>query len=338
MKLLSYILRRLLYLIPVLLVVVTLVFFVGRVLPGDPVHLVLGRQDMDEVALRAAIKELGLDKPLWEQFKDYIEGLLHGDLGMSWHTRNPVSRDIAARFPATLELTTVALAICVFIAIPLGVIAAVRRDGLLDHSCRMVSLVGIAMPSFWLALLLIYVGFFKLRWFPPPMGRVPIGFDCPNVTGMFLIDTLLSGNVAGFFTAFKYLLLPVISLTLINMAPLTRLTRSTMIEVLQSDYIKAAQAAGLGERIIQYKFALKNAIIPPITMLGMMYGRLLGGAVIVELLFAWPGLGLWAVNAAKASDYAPLQALALLTAFIRVVVFLILDLVYFALDPRIRYS
>jgi peptide/nickel transport system permease protein len=335
MKLLMYLIRRLLYLVPVLLGVVMLVFFIGRILPGDPVYLFLG-QEVDQATIDQITKELGLDQPIWVQFKLYIQGLLRGDLGMAWHTRNPVVVDIKQRFPATLELTTISLLLCVFIAIPLGVIAAVKRDGLLDHVCRVLSLVGVAMPSFWLGLLAIYFGFYKLGFFPPPLGRAGIGFRPPGITGLFTVDTLLVGDITGFWMAVRFLALPVISLALINMAPLTRLTRSSMIEVLQSDYIKAAQAAGLRERVVQYRFALKNAIIAPITMLGMMYGRLLGGAVIVETLFAWPGIGMWAVNAAKASDYAPVQAVALLAATIKVIVFLVLDLVYFALDPRIR--
>jgi peptide/nickel transport system permease protein len=334
-KLFYYICKRLIYLAPVLLGVVVVTFVVGRVLPGDPVHLALG-QEVDKELITQVMKEMGLDKPIIEQFRLYVVNLLHGDLGTSWHTRNPVTYDIAQRLPATVELALAGLLLCVLVAIPIGIIAAVRKDTWADHVCRMVSLVGMSMPSFWLGLLLIFFLYFKLDIFPPPFGRSPIGFVVTRVTGLYTVDTLLAGNFMGFLTVLRYLSLPAITLALIELAPVTRLTRSSMIEALQSDYILAARASGIPERTVQYKLALKNAIIPPLTTLGMVLGRLFGGTVIVEKIFSWPGLGQWSINAAQSADYAPIQAFALLAAFIRVIIFLLLDLAYFALDPRIR--
>ncbi len=336
MRLITYAVRRLLLLIPVLIGVLLVTFVIARVLPANPIYLLVPR-DADQQTFEHVRRELGLDKAIHVQLGYYLRDLLRGNLGRSIHTGNPVTVDIRQRFPATLELTLLGLALCVFVSIPLGVIAAVRRDGLVDHISRAVSLAGVSLPSFWLALLLVYFFFFKIGWAPPPLGRGPIGFAPPSLTGMYTVDTLLRGDVAGFVTAAKYLALPVISLALINMAPLTRLTRSSMIEALNSDYVRYALAAGLPKRTIYFRLALKNALLAPITLLGIIVGLLLGGAVIIETIFAWPGVGLWAVNAATQSDYAPVQGFALLAATIRVLVNLLTDMAYFAIDPRIRF-
>ncbi|MDR7555487.1 MAG: ABC transporter permease [Armatimonadota bacterium] len=336
MRLLKYTVKRLLFLAPVMLGVLVVTFIVARILPADPIYLLVPA-DADKITVDAVRRELGLDKPVYAQFIGYLKGVVRGDLGTSIHTGNPVTADIRHRFPATLELTLLGLALCVFVSIPLGVFAAVRRDGLVDHVARIVSLVGVSLPSFWLALLLVYLLFFKLGWAPPPLGRGPVGFSPPTITGMYSVDTLLAGDWQGFLVVLRYLALPVISLALINMAPLTRLTRSSMIEALGSEYVRFALAAGIPKRTIYFRLALKNALLPPITLLGIIVGFLLGGAVIIETIFAWPGLGLWAVNAAMQSDYAPVQAFALLAAGVKVIVYLLTDLVYFAIDPRIRY-
>lgn len=336
MRLIQYIIKRLLFLIPVMLGVLVVTFFIARILPGDPLFLMIGRE-VDQELIDQVRLEMGLDKPVTVQFYLYVKGIVRGDLGMAWHTGNPVAYDIKHRFPATFELTTLGLLVSVAFSIPFGVIAAVRRDGVLDHLCRGVSLVGVSLPSFWLGLVLIYFLFFTLHIFPPPLGRCPIGMTVPRITGLYLIDSLLLGDIGAFFTSIYYLILPVFTLALINMAPLTRLTRSSMIEVINSDYVRAARAAGISERIVTYRLALKNALLPAVTMIGLMYGQLLAGTVIAETIFSWPGLGLWAVNAAAANDYAPIQAFALLSAVLRVIVFLIVDLLYFAIDPRIRY-
>jgi peptide/nickel transport system permease protein len=332
----QYIAKRLLFLFPVMLGVLVVTFFIARILPGDPLFLMIGKE-IDQALIDRVRAEMGLDKPVVTQFYIYVRGVLSGDLGMAWHTGNPVTYDMKFRFPATFELTTLGLLVSVAFSIPFGVIAAVRRDGILDHMCRGVSLVGVSLPSFWLGLVLIYFLFYQLHIFPPPLGRGPIGFALPRITGLYLVDSLLTGNIGAFFTSLRYLTLPVVTLALVNMAPLTRLTRSSMIEVLGADYVRSARAAGISERIVTYRLALKNALLAPVTMIGLMYGQLLAGTVIAETIFSWPGLGLWAVNAAASNDYAPIQAFALLAAVLRVIVFLIVDLVYFAIDPRIRY-
>jgi peptide/nickel transport system permease protein len=335
-RLAQYVLKRVLLLIPVAVGVLVVTFFVGRVLPGDPMHLLLP-PDADQRTIDQVRKELGLDKSIPVQFVLYLRDLIKGDLGKSIHTGNTVVQDIEQRFPATFELVTLGLIVSIILSIPLGVIAAVRRDGMLDHASRLFSLLGVSLPSFWLALLLIYFLFFKLGWAPAPLGRGPIGFGPEPITGLHTVDTLLRGDVAAFATAAKYLVLPVFTLAVVNMAPLTRLTRASMIEALNSEHVRFAFASGLPRRTIYFRLALKNALIAPVTMIGIIYGYLLGGVVLVEAIFAWPGLGLWAVNAAVQNDYAPVQGFALLAAASRVVVFLATDLVYFAIDPRIRY-
>jgi peptide/nickel transport system permease protein len=336
MRVLRYVGKRLLFLGPVLFGVVTVVFIVARMLPGDPVHL-LAPRDADAQTLAVIRTELGLDKPILAQFGRYLADIGRGDFGRAIHTGNPVLVDISNRFPATLELTILGLALCILVSIPLGVLAAVRRNGPLDHVSRLTSLLGVSIPSFWLALLLIYTFFFHLNVAPPPLGRGPIGFDPTRVTGLYTVDTLLAGDLAGLWTAAHHLVLPVFSLALINMAPLTRLTRASMIEALGSDYVRYALAAGVPRRVVHFRLALKNALLAPITMIGILVGNLLGGAVIIETIFAWPGLGLWAVTAATQSDYAPVQAFALFAATTKVLVYLLTDLAYFAIDPRIRY-
>jgi peptide/nickel transport system permease protein len=337
MRLALYVFQRLLYLIPVCLGVLLVTFIIARVLPTDPVYLLVPPQDTTPETLARVRAELGLDQPLPVQFLDYIKGVASGNLGDAFHTGNPVWEDLRAKFPATFEITTLALIFCVLVSIPLGVISAVRRDGIVDHVSRVVSLAGIAMPQFWLALLLIYFLFYQFHWFPPPLGRAPVGFQVHQVTGLYTVDTLLAGDLPGFWEALKFMALPVLTLVLVNMAPLTRLTRSAMIDVLGSEYVRSARAAGVDERTINYRLALKNALLPPVTMIGQIYGNLLNGAVVVEIIFAWPGLGLYAVNAASQGDYAPVQAFALLAAGLRVIVFLATDLVYFVIDPRIRF-
>lgn len=336
MRLAVYAMKRLLFLAPVMFGVLVVTFVIARVLPADPIYLLLPR-DADQSTVEAVRVELGLDKPVYIQFGLYIRDILRGDLGDSIHTGNPVLVDIRNKFPPTLELTLLGLGLCIFFSIPLGVIAAVRRDGPVDHISRVISLLGVSLPSFWLALLLVYFLFFELGWAPPPLGRGPIGFSPPMITGMHTVDTLLARDWSGFLTALRYLALPVFSLALIYMAPLTRLTRSGMIEALNSEYVRFALASGISKRTIYFRLALKNALLAPITLFGIIFGYLLGGTVIIETIFAWPGLGLWAVNAATQADYGPVQGFALLAAASKVIIYLLTDLAYFVVDPRIRY-
>jgi peptide/nickel transport system permease protein len=336
LKVFTYILKRTLFLIPVMIGVLIIVFIVGRIIPADPVHFFIG-QESDQAYVEQVRKELYLDSPIWVQFYHYAKDLLQGDLGMSWSTRNPVRVDLAARLPATFELITVSLIVCVLIAIPLGVAAAVKRDTWIDHIARLGSLFGIAIPSFWFGLLLIYFFFYKFGILPPPMGRTSIGVSIETVTGFNLIDSLIAGNMEAFYDTVSHLIMPVLALTFARMAQLTRLVRSSMIEVLSSLYIEVARSQGLKERTIYYRLALKNAILPSITQIGQMWGQLIGGAVVVELVFAWPGTGSWAVDAALAGDFAPVQAFAVICAASYVLLSLATDVLYIIIDPRIKF-
>lgn len=338
MKLIYYIFKRLVLLIPVLLGISLITFFVSRVLPGNPVYLILGSQATEEM-IKELTMELGLDKPIWQQYIIYLKDVLRGDLGVAWHTSNPVLLDIAARFPATFELILVGLLMALIVAIPLGVTAAIKKDGIIDHLARGISLLGVTMPAFWLGLLLIYFLYYKVQIFPAPMGRLPIEvtFSGDKITGLLLVDSLLQRNFDLFWGAFKQIFLPAFTLGFVSLAPLTRLIRSSMIEVLNSDYIRFNKASGIPSKLLYFRYALKNALLPAITMLGTMFGYMLGGAVLIEKVFAWPGIGLYAVDSIQLMDYSAVQGFVLLSAVFYVFVFLVVDLIYFALDPRIKY-
>jgi len=331
-----FILRRLLLVFPIMLGVLVITFAIGRIIPADPIYLFVG-QETDRALIQAIREKLGLDQPIWTQFYRYLRDFLKGDLGMCWSTRNPVATDLARYLPATFELIIVSLIACVVLALPLGIFAAVKRDSLGDHVSRIVSLTGVAIPGFWLGLLLIYLFFFRLHWAPPPMGRIGLRTPIDSVTGFYLIDTLFAGDLGAFGKVWAYLALPVTALSLRKLAQLTRLVRSTMIEVLSSDYIQTARSHGLKQPLINYRLALKNALLPPITQIGQMFGDLIGGAVIIELVFAWPGAGRWAITSALAGDFAPIQAFAVICAVVRVLSFLVSDVLYVIIDPRIRY-
>ncbi len=332
----SYILRRLLALIPVAIGVLVIIFVIGRIVPADPLSFFIG-QDSDQELIQRLTKELHLDDPIWKQFFYYLKDIQNGSLGMSWSTRNPVSFDLAQKLPATIELIAIGLFFTVIIAIPLGVVGAVKRDSYADHLSRFVALCGVSLPGFWVGLLLIFFLYFWLGWFPPPMGRIEMGMSVNQITGFYLIDTLIAGDLKAFGSVVSYLALPVCALAFRALAQLTRLTRSSMIEVLNSDYVMAARAQGLRPKMIHYKLALKNAMLPPVTQIGLLAGALIGNAVIIEIVFAWPGAGRWAVDAALAGDFAPVQAFAVIAAIARVLIFLVADVSYTKLDPRITF-
>ncbi|MBW2154918.1 MAG: ABC transporter permease [Deltaproteobacteria bacterium] len=336
MKGFGYIFRRLVALIPVTLGVLIIVFVIGRIVPADPLSFFIG-QEADAELIERIRNELHLDEPLWTQFYYYVQDILNGSLGMSWSTRNPVSKDLMEKLPATFELILVSLIVTVVIAIPLGVIGAVKRDSVTDHFTRIVSLSGVSMPGFWVGLLLIFFLYYLLGWTPPPMGRIKMGLSVERVTGFYLIDTLLAGDLEAFGSVCLYLISPVSAIAFRQLAQLTRLVRSTMIEVLNSDYIQAARSQGLRSRMINYRLALKNAMLPPVTQIGLIAGNLIGVAVIIEIVFAWPGAGSWAVDAALAGDFAPVQAFAVIAAIARVLIFLVADIAYTKLDPRITF-
>jgi peptide/nickel transport system permease protein len=327
--------RRLAFL-PVQLVIVSMiVFFLVRLLPGDPSYLLAGPfatvERVDEVRRR-----LGLDQPVWVQYVQYVRSVLRGELGTSWITSQPVLRDIAQRLPATLELILAAMVLSVVIGIPLGVLTAVRRTGIVDRAVFAYGMLAGALPDFWLALIMIFVFFFKLGWVPGPIGQLDLAVSIPpRITGMYAVDALLTGDWAAFRSALAHLILPVTTLTAIYMPLVMKNTRSTMEEMLNSEFVAYARAAGLS-RAVQLRYALRSSMPSVVTIVGILFWFLLGGAVLVETVFAWGGVGQYAVQSVVNSDYAPLQAFVLVTAVFTSVVFLLVDLAYFLLDPRIK--
>lgn len=331
-----YLLTRLLLVVPTLLGVTLVTFGLTYLLPGNPALVKAGPLATPE-HIREMERQMGLDQPVPVQYWRYLSGLLRGDLGQSATTGRSVVEDFRQRVPATLELTLASMVIAVGLGIPLGVLAAVHRDGPLDHLSRLLGVGGVAMPTFWTGLLGLYVFFYALGWAPPPLGRLSPGVTAPPaVTGLYTVDALLAGQGAALGSALHQLMLPALTLGFSVMAPVTRMVRATMLEVLESDYIRAAWAAGLSRRTIVYGDALRNCLIPVITLLGVVFGFLMAGNVVVEIVFAWPGIGNYAVTSLLTKDAAPLQGFVLFVAVIYVAINVTVDLVYGLVDPRIR--
>ncbi|WP_028987045.1 ABC transporter permease [Thermicanus aegyptius] len=331
-----YILRRLLMLIPQLLGISIVTFILVRMLPGNPATLILGPTATKD-AVAALSAKMGLDQPVWIQYVFYLRNLFKGDLGMSWYTTNPVLSDLLSRAPATLELITVAMLLAICIAVPLGVVAARRPGGIVDRFVSCYSLLGGAMADFWFGLLLIFFFFFKLHLAPAPLGRFPPDQLPPMfITGSYLVDSLLTLNWTGLRSAFSQLALPALTLALVNAGIILKHTRSTMGEVLLSKYINYANLMGLRPRQITWA-ALRNTLAPVVTIIGVLYTYLLGGAVLVESIFSWGGIGQYAVQSVINSDYAAVQGFVLVSASFTLLVNLIVDLLYLAIDPRISY-
>lgn len=327
--------RRLLQALPVLLGIIVITFLLTRALPGDPAVYFAGpAADTQSIAeIRA---QLGLDQPLWVQFWRYLGDLATGDLGTSISTGQPVMYELMTRLPASLELTLLALLFSIMVAVPLGILAATRPDTWIDHLCRFIVTAGVSLPTFFTGLLLVYVFYFLLGWAPPPMGRIDILYlPPPHVTGFYLIDALLAGEWATWCSAAAHLVLPALTLGLFTLAPIARMTRAAMLQVLASDFIRTARAAGLPRRKILLGYALRNALLPVITTLGMVFSFALGANVLVEKVFAWPGIGSYAVEALVVSDYAAVQGFVLAMALLFVTLNLLIDLSYTLIDPRV---
>ncbi|PZX37994.1 peptide/nickel transport system permease protein [Roseinatronobacter thiooxidans] len=332
------ILWRLVQTIPVVIGVVIISFVLTRALPGDPAVQFAGQMATPESIEQVRVA-LGLDKSLPQQFLIYCKALLQGDLGQSIATGRPVLTDLATRLPASLELTLTALILSCLIAIPLGVLAAVRQGSWVDHLCRVLVTAGVSLPTFFTGILLIYVFYYLLGWAPSPLGRLDfIYFDPPRVTGFFLVDSLLDGDLPTFAGAAKQLALPAITLSLFTLAPIARMTRAAMLTALSSDYIRTARAAGLAPMRVLFGYAFRNALLPVVTTLGMVFSFVLGANVLVEKVFAWPGIGSYAVEALVQSDYAAVQGFVLAMALLFVLINLIIDLSYTLIDPRIGFS
>lgn len=323
---------------PVVIGVVVVSFVLTRALPGDPAVYFAGAA-ADEQSIQQIREALGLDKSLPQQFLIYVGDLLRGDFGQSIMTGQPVADDLIRKLPASLELTLLALCMSCGLAVPLGIMAARNPGSLQDHLCRMVVTAGVSLPTFFTGVLLIYVFYYLLGWAPAPLGRLDFIYIEPDtVTGFYLIDSALAGDGETFLGALKQLALPAITLALFTMAPIARMTRAAMLSVLSADFIRTARAAGLTEGKVLYGYALRNALLPVVTTLGMVFSFTLGANVLVEKVFAWPGIGSYAVEALVASDYAAVQGFVLSMALLFVALNLIIDISYSLIDPRIGFE
>lgn len=332
----GFLLRRLGLTVPTLLGVTVVGFLLTVLLPGNPALVKAGPFATPDYVAEVE-RQMGLDQPLPVQYGRYMLALLRGDLGLSSSTGRPVLADFAQRLPATLELTLAALLLALLVGVPLGVLSAIHRNSLLDHAGRVVSVAGVAMPSFWTGLLLIYLFFYEFGIAPAPLGRLAAGLaPPPQVTGLLVADALLAGEWAVLQSALAHLALPAATLGVAVMAPVARMVRATMLETLQSDHVRAAWGAGLPPRRVIYGDALRNAMIPVVTVLGVVFGFLMAGNAVVERVFAWPGIGNYAVTSLLTKDAAPIQAFVLFVALMYVAVNLAVDLLYGLIDPRIR--
>jgi peptide/nickel transport system permease protein len=328
--------RRVLLMVPVLFGVTLVSFLLTRVLPGSPIDQIAGPMATPEQR-DSLIKQYGLDDPLWAQYVTYMRRVVTGNFGTSFTTSHAVARDLRAYFPATLELTTCAIALATLVGVPLGVVGAIRRGSWVDHATRVLAVVGVAVPVFWLSLVLIYLFFARWHVLPGPIGRLGPRVPAPDdVTGLLIVDSILDGNWRALQSAVSHLILPVAALAIAAVAPLARMARSSMLEVLDSTHIRATRALGIPWRSVVWKYALKNAMLPVLTMLAIVYGYLLGGSVLVENIFAWPGMGRYAYNAIRGNDYPAVQGFILYATFTYLVIFLLVDVLYILLDPRIQ--
>ena len=331
---LRFILTRISLIIPTFIGVTLLSFSLIRLVPGDPIELLAGERGLDPVRHAALRAQLGLDQPLLQQYWLYIQNVLHGDLGVSIVTKTSVVDEFLTLFPATIELSLFAIVLAVFIGLPVGILAAVKRGSFFDYSSMGLSLVGYSMPIFWWALLLILFFSVNLGW-TPVSGRISVLFYVEPVTGFLLIDSLLSDETGAFKSALSHLILPAIALGTIPLAVIARMTRSSMLEVLQADYIRTARAKGLAPWRVIIIHALRNALIPVITVIGLQVGVLFAGAILTETIFAWPGVGKWLIESVQRRDYPVLQGGVLLIASVVMLINLLVDLLYGLINPRI---
>ncbi|MFK8033549.1 MAG: ABC transporter permease subunit [Hyphomicrobiales bacterium] len=334
---LGFILRRVGLLIPTFLGITIVSFGFVRVLPGDPVLLMAGERGLTDERYAALMKEFGYDRPIWEQYFEYLGNLLSGDFGNSLVTKKPVLEEFFTLFPATIELASVAIILAIIIGIPAGIVAANKRGSFFDQSIMGTALIGYSMPIFWWGLLLIIVFSGWLQW-TPVSGRISLLYFFPQVTGFMLIDSLLSGQKGAFASAVSHLILPSIVLATIPLAVIARQTRSAMLEVLGEDYVRTAKAKGLSTRRVVAVHALRNAMIPVITVIGLMVGTLLAGAILTETIFSWPGIGKWMVDSIFRRDYPVVQSGLLLIAVVVMIVNLLVDMTYGLINPRIRHN
>ena len=330
------ILGRLLSALPNLAGVIVITFLLTRAIPGDPAAYFAGAAATQE-AVEQVRRELGLDRPLVEQFFRYVANLARGDLGLSLTTGQPVMEELLRRLPASLELVLLALVLACAIAIPLGVAAATRPGSWIDQVARLVTTAGVSLPTFFTGLLLAYVFYFLLGWAPSPLGRLdPMYSPPPTITGLYLVDALFVNEPGLWRACFKQLVLPVLTMAIFVLAPIARMTRASMIAVLSSDFVRTARASGLSTATVLVRYALRNALLPVVTTLGMVFGFMIGSSVVIEKVFGWPGVGSYAIDALTASDYAPVQGFVLAMGILFVLLNLLVDVLYVVIDPRVK--
>jgi peptide/nickel transport system permease protein len=328
--------KRLLLAIPSLIGVVVVTFLLTRALPGDPAAYFAGPAATKEAIQEIRVK-LGLDKSLPQQFLGYVRDLARGDMGSALTTGQPVAAEIRQRLPASAELTLLGLILAMGIAVPLGIFAATNPNSIIDHACRVVATAGVSLPVFFTGLILVYVFYYLLGWAPAPLGRLDVFYSEPaKVTGFYLIDSLIARDGEVFWASLKQLILPALTLGIFSLAPIARMTRASMLAVLASDFVRTARASGLTPFTVIVTYAFRNAMLPVVTTLGMVFSFLLGANVLVEKVFAWPGIGSYAVEALIASDFAPVQGFVLTMAVMYVALNLLIDILYGLIDPRVR--
>ncbi len=320
---------------PVLLGVSLVVFFMVRAIPGDPAQILLGQQ-ATQAQVQQLRENMGLDKPIFVQYGLFLKDAVGGDLGNSVVTGRPVTTELLERLPATVELTAFAMLVAVLVGVPVGVIAAVKQYSLLDKITSVLALTGISMPIFWLAMILVVIFGVNLQLLPFP-GRLGSTTAITSITGLVLVDSLLTLNFAGFWDGLLHLIMPAVALGTIPMAVVMRMTRSSMLEVMNEDYVRTARAKGVVPWRVVFKHALRNAMLPTLTVIGLQVGLLMGGAIITETIFSWPGIGLYAYQSVSGRDFASIQGVVLYGALLFVLVNLLVDVLYGVLDPRVRY-
>jgi peptide/nickel transport system permease protein len=334
MKLGTYILKRIFLMVIVMFGVATIVFFITRIIPADPVGAILGGnapiERVDEMR-----HQLGLDKPITLQFIDYIKGIVHADFGISLKSSRPVLQDIINYFPATIELAITSMIFAVLVGVVLGVFSAIYRNKSIDHFSRVFSILGVSMPVFWLGLLLLLLFYYHLGLLPGG-GRNSLFIFPPRITGLLLLDSILAGDWTAFWDGLSHIILPAFVLGYASAASIARIMRASMLDILRQDFIRTAKSKGLPKRVVIYRHALKNALIPVVTIIGLSFGSLLSGAVLTETIFSWPGLGRYIVNALLVLDYPAVTGGTLFIAFVYSLANLVVDISYAALDPRMR--
>lgn len=334
---LRFLIRRLIMLVFVVWGITLVTFVLARLVPTDPARLIVGPRAGPE-AVAAARREYGLDRPVVEQYTNYISGLLRGNLGRSFITKRPVTQDLGEFFPATAELALTSLLVAVAFGVPLGIIAAVRRNSAADYAGRTVAAIGLSLPPFWVGLLLQLVFYSGLTLLPVGDRLAQDTRPPPQLTGLYTIDSLLSGNMATFGEALRHLLLPAAVLSFSSTAVFLRLTRTTLLEVLGQDYVRTAWAKGLQERIVVLRHAIRNALLPVLTVGGLQIGLLLSGTLLVESIFSWPGIGRYSAQAITGADYNAIMGVTIVIAVIYLLVNTLVDLLYAWLDPRVHYG